>query len=196
MSSRRKALEPEPPSMPETALPVVCIVTVDEEFLGILIPELAPWFEVIVGHSYEDLARSTREALAAAVLLDIDTEGEEPFGGLKVLNELRELNSDLTLISLSRARARSVEKQALNAGADAHFRNPVDPGIQPLSGLCGRERADAAGIRCHSASGRQQHQRTYPGRERDGQRAGGAGDCGAEPSGRQGLYPPELRGAA
>jgi len=112
--------------MPETALPVVCIVTVDEEFLGILIPELAPWFEVIVGHSYEDLARSTREALAAAVLLDIDTEGEEPFGGLKVLNELRELNSDLTLISLSRARARSVEKQALNAGADAHFRNPVD----------------------------------------------------------------------
>ncbi|MGA9585484.1 MAG: sigma-54 dependent transcriptional regulator, partial [Terracidiphilus sp.] len=31
-----------------------------------------------------------------------------------------------TLISMSRARARSVEKQALSAGADAHFRSPVD----------------------------------------------------------------------
>ncbi|MGD0730171.1 MAG: sigma-54 dependent transcriptional regulator [Terracidiphilus sp.] len=126
MSSKRKPAEPEPPSTPQTAQPVVCIVTVDEEFLELLIPELSPWFEVIVHQSYEDLARWTREAFAAAVLLDIDTEGEEPFGGLSVLDELRRLNGDLTLISLSRARARSVEKQALNAGADAHFRNPVD----------------------------------------------------------------------
>jgi len=59
-------------------------------------------------------------------VLDIDTEGEDPLGGLPVLNELRRLNENLTLISMSRARARSVEKQALNAGADAHFRNPVD----------------------------------------------------------------------
>ena len=47
-------------------------------------------------------------------------------GGLPVLTELRRLNEEFTLISMSRARARSVEKQALSAGADAHFRNPVD----------------------------------------------------------------------
>jgi DNA-binding NtrC family response regulator len=101
-------------------------VTVDEEFLGVVTPELSPWFQVISHDSYDDLARWTREAGIAAVLLDIDTQGEDPFGGLPVLNELRRLNENLTLISLSRARARSVEKQALNAGADAHFRNPVD----------------------------------------------------------------------
>ncbi len=126
MPSRRNPVDTEPAPPSEETLPVVCIVTVDEEFLGVLIPELSPWFEVIVRFSYDDLARWTREARVAAVLLDIDTEGEDAFGGLPVLNELRRLNENLTLISMSRARARSVEKQALSAGADAHFRNPVE----------------------------------------------------------------------
>ena len=111
--------------MPQTALPVVCIVTVDEEFLGVVTPELSPWFQVMVRGNYDDLVRLTREAGVAAILLDIDTEGEDPFGGLPVLNELRSLNDNVTLISMGRARARAMEKQALNAGADAHFRNPA-----------------------------------------------------------------------
>jgi len=126
MNPRRNPNDSELPSEDESLLPVICIVTVDEEFLEAVIPELSPWFQVAFSGSYDDLARLTREANVVAVLLDIDTEGEEPFGGLPVLNELRRLNEGLTLISMSRARARSVEKHALNAGADAHFRNPVD----------------------------------------------------------------------
>ena len=126
MASRRKPAEPEPPSTQEAELPAVCVVTVDEEFLNAVSPELSPWFQVISHTTYEDLARWTRESGIAAVLLDIDTQGDDPYGGLPVLNELRSLNEGLTLITLSRARARSVEKQALEAGADAHFRNPVD----------------------------------------------------------------------
>lgn len=126
MASRRSSVEIAPSSALQTALPTVCIVTVDEEFLQVVIPELAPWFQVFVRDGYEDLARWTREANVTAVLLDIDTDGEDPFGGLPVLNELRKLNESFTLISMSRARSRSVEKQAHNAGADAHFRNPVD----------------------------------------------------------------------
>jgi len=98
----------------------------DEEFLEVLKAELLPWFGVVASDTYDDLARRTREQRVSAVVLDIDTQGEDPYGGLPVLNELRKLNGDFTLISMSRARARSVEKQALNAGADAHFRNPVD----------------------------------------------------------------------
>jgi len=126
MNPRRNPNDSELPSEDESLLPVICIVTVDEEFLEAVIPEMSPWFQVAFSGSYDDLARLTREANVVAVLLDIDTEGEEPFGGLPVLNELRRLNEGLTLISMSRARARSVEKHALNAGADAHFRNPVD----------------------------------------------------------------------
>ena len=114
------------PASPLPTTPVVCVVTVDAEFLDLLTPELTPWFEVVVRDSYDDLARWTRETHVSAVLLDIDTEGEESYGGLPILAELRKLNGNLTLISMSRARARSVEKQALACGADAHFRSPVD----------------------------------------------------------------------
>ena len=108
------------------ALPVLCVVTADGDFLNILTTELSPWFKVMDRASYDDLARWTREADVSAVLIDIDTRGEDSLGGLSVLNELRRLNKNFTLISLSRAHTRSVEKQALNAGADAHFRSPVD----------------------------------------------------------------------
>jgi DNA-binding NtrC family response regulator len=107
-------------------IPTVCIVTLDEEFLEILRTELVPWVKVVIRDRYDDLARWTREKQVSAVVLDIDTQGDDPFGGLPVVAELRRLNEKFTLISISRARARSVEKQALNAGADAHFRNPVD----------------------------------------------------------------------
>ena len=126
MATPRKSLKAEAAPALEVELPIVCIVTVDEEFVEGLSRELSPWCHVVVRDRYEDLIRWTRESGVAAVLLSIDTEGEEAFGGLPVLNELRLLNENLTLISMSRARARAVEKQALGSGADAHFRSPVD----------------------------------------------------------------------
>ena len=126
MRSPRKSVESRPASPPQATLPKVCIVTAESEFLDDLTSELKPWFELLTRNSYDDLARWTREAEVAAVLLDIDTQGEDAHGGLAILDELRKLNQDLTLISLSRSRTRAVEKQASAAGADAHFRNPVD----------------------------------------------------------------------
>jgi DNA-binding NtrC family response regulator len=126
MAPTKRSSKAEAAPAPEAELPIVCIVTVDEEFVDGLSLELAPWCEVVVRDSYDGLTRWTRETGAAAVLLSIDTEGDEAFGGLPVLNELRRLNENLTLISMSRARVRAVEKQALSNGADAHFRSPVD----------------------------------------------------------------------
>jgi DNA-binding NtrC family response regulator len=108
------------------ALPVVCLVTAEVAFLDEVVPELLPWFQVVARDTYSDLARWTREAKVAGVLIDIDTEGQEEHGGLAMVRELRELNQDFVLISLSRSRTRSLEKLALEAGADAHFRSPVD----------------------------------------------------------------------
>jgi DNA-binding NtrC family response regulator len=109
-----------------TALPIVCLVTADKEFHEELVPELLPWFQIVVRDTYKDLARWTREASVAAALIDIDTAGKEPHGGLLVLEELRQLNESFVLVSLSRSRTRSLEKRALAVGADAHFRSPVD----------------------------------------------------------------------
>ena len=128
MVSRRNPVE-QASATAHAQLPVVCVVTADDDFLEELVPELMPWFQVVVRHSYVDLARWSREARVVAVVLDIDTEADQSDieqGGLLVLNELRRLNESFVLISLSRARSRAVEKQAIEAGADAHFRSPVD----------------------------------------------------------------------
>src|SRR3984957_13002104 len=126
MPSRQTKAELKSSPLLHSTLPVVCLVTADDEFLNTLVPELIPWFQVVVRDDYVDLARWTREENVVAVLLDVDTEGEDQHGGLKVLRELRELNERFALISLSRSRTRLVEKEALAAGTDAHFRSPVD----------------------------------------------------------------------
>lgn len=106
--------------------PLVCVVAVDQEFVQVLKNELLPWLRVVVRDTYEDVARWSREKGVSAVILDIDTEGEDEYGGIPVIEELRRLNKDLILISLTRSKTRSIEKRAAEAGADAHFRNPVD----------------------------------------------------------------------
>jgi DNA-binding NtrC family response regulator len=125
MLSSRTGLKRHLASDPQLQ-PVVCVVAVDKEFVELVEAELGPWCEVVVRDSYEDLARWTRENRVSAILLDIDTVGEDSYGGIAVLQEMRQVNPEFTLVSVSRARSRSVEKLALDAGADAHFRTPVD----------------------------------------------------------------------
>jgi DNA-binding response OmpR family regulator len=84
-------------------------------------------YQVRHRNDYGDAAIWVREQRAQAVLVDIDTQGDEAHAGVPVLRELRILERGLVLISLSRSRARAVEKQAVEAGSDAHFHSPIDP---------------------------------------------------------------------
>jgi DNA-binding NtrC family response regulator len=145
MSSNRNLAALKSASVSDAPSANVCIVALDDEFLKILTRELQPWLNVVVRDTYLDLARWVRDAQMCAVVIDIDTQGEDPLGGLPVLSEIRKLNEDFTLISMSRARSRSVETQALEAGADAHFRNPVDvAGLRVALIDTVRRRAEAA----------------------------------------------------
>jgi DNA-binding NtrC family response regulator len=117
---------PTGPDLAETSLPAVCLITADEDFQGEIESELAPWYRMCHRNHYADTALWVREQRAQAVLVDIDTQGEEAHAGVRVLRELRILERGLVLISLSRSRARGVEKQAMEAGSDAHFHSPVD----------------------------------------------------------------------
>jgi DNA-binding NtrC family response regulator len=111
----------------DETLPVVCLITADEDFFSGIEPELTPWYQVMHRAHYGDAAIWVREHRAQVVLVDIDTQGEDAHAGVAVLHELRILDRGLVLISLSRSRARAVEKQATAAGSDAHFHSPIDP---------------------------------------------------------------------
>ena len=52
MATRRNAGEPGPTPVPHTLLPTVCVVTEDVEFLDELIPEVVPWFQVVIRPDY------------------------------------------------------------------------------------------------------------------------------------------------
>jgi DNA-binding NtrC family response regulator len=111
---------------PLTDRPRVCLITADVDFLSGIEPELAPWYQLAHRNHYRDAALWIREQRAQAVVVDIDTEGEEAHAGVAILRELRILERGLVLISLSRSRARAVEKLATEAGSDAHFHSPID----------------------------------------------------------------------
>jgi DNA-binding NtrC family response regulator len=115
-----------PEGLPEDTLPVVCLMTADEEFHREIEAELAPWYKTAFRNHYGDAAIWVREQRAPAVVVDIDTQGDEAHAGVGLLHELRVLDRGLVLISLSRSRARGVEKQATDAGSDAHFHTPID----------------------------------------------------------------------
>ena len=145
LTVRNVALTASSASRANKPLPIACIVSVDQDFVATLKSELSSWVQILVRDTYEDLARWTRERDVSAIILDIDTQGEEEHGGIAVLEELRRLNKDLTLISMTRARSRAVEKQSVEAGADAHFRNPVDvPGLRSVLVENIRRRAEEA----------------------------------------------------
>src|SRR5450631_2818994 len=155
MASRRDTPGSRSTQVPHGSLPAICVVTADESFLDEIVPELAPWYHVVFRQSYDDLARWLREERVHGVVLDIDTEGEEAHGGLTILHELRTLNRELILLSISRSRKRSVSEQAIAAGADAHFRSPVDladlrltltEALETRTALAERERMEYAAL--------------------------------------------------
>src|SRR6201996_2689499 len=117
---------PSGSDLAETSLPAVCLITADEDFQGEIESELAPWYRVSRRNHYLDTALWVRQQQAKAVLVDIDTQGEEAHAEVRVLRELRILERGLVVVSLSRSRARGVERMAFEAGSDAHFRSPID----------------------------------------------------------------------
>jgi DNA-binding NtrC family response regulator len=109
-----------------TSEPALHVLTADLGFLQEIEPELSPWYRIIHQDNFDAVAARVREERALAAVIDIDSDGDEPHAGFVIVRELRALDPDLVLISLSRSRSRAVEKHALEAGADAHFRSPID----------------------------------------------------------------------
>jgi DNA-binding NtrC family response regulator len=155
MASRRDSLRGRSSQAALDSRPTICLVTADRSFLDEILLELAPWYHVVFRQTYDDLARWLREEDVRGVVLDIDTEGEDSHGGLSVLHELRTLNKELVLLSISRSRKRSLSEQAITAGADSHFRSPVDlselrltltEALEMRSAVAERERMEQAAL--------------------------------------------------
>ena len=68
----------------QRALLPVCLVSADEGFLELVALEIEPWCRVTRRTEYDGLAQwAQHQETDSAIVLDIDTQGKDPIGGLR-----------------------------------------------------------------------------------------------------------------
>ncbi len=108
------------------AAPRIALITGDEDVVPEVQSSLASVFHTTILGSRDELLTLLSEAALEAVVVDIDTAGEESGSGTALLTELRQLEPDLLLVALTRSRSKLVRQKAQEAGSDEFFVAPVD----------------------------------------------------------------------
>ena len=105
--------------------PTVCVVTqfpsLPEEIRG----GLAFPVRIESRSHAKDAIQWVRSRHANAVMLEVRSDGSRA-SDIEVIRELRRLDTSMVLLSFSQSSASSLEKQALEAGSNAHFPVPLD----------------------------------------------------------------------
>ena len=104
----------------------IALITGDQEVLPEVQSSLASVFHTTMLSSRDELLTLLSEAALEAVIIDIDTAGEESGSGTALLAELRQLEPDLLLVALTRSRNKLLRQKAQESGADEFFVAPVD----------------------------------------------------------------------
>ena len=103
----------------------IAILTTDDAIL----PEIQEWlassFHTTLLNSWDELQDLLEAVQIAAVVADIETAAGSSEDCLKLLHDLRKLNSDLVLVGLTRSRSKALNLQARRAGLDKLFVAPV-----------------------------------------------------------------------
>ncbi|MFZ0285864.1 MAG: sigma-54 dependent transcriptional regulator [Terriglobales bacterium] len=104
----------------------IAIVTGDE-LVG---PEaetyLAPDYDLHVFQTWDELLALIKKQLPDAILLDIDTVGDNSERGITALAELRSVGPDLVLVALTRSDSRKLRHKAIEATVDQYFVAPIN----------------------------------------------------------------------
>jgi len=103
----------------------VVIVTTDE-----LVPPEAETsladYDLHLLKTWGELAAFLKKQPADAIMLDIDTVGEQSEDGVAALAELRSMAPELVLVALTRSNNRNLRHQAIDAIVDEYFIAPID----------------------------------------------------------------------
>jgi DNA-binding NtrC family response regulator len=103
----------------------VVIVTTDE-LVG---PEaetyLAADYDLVMLQTWDELVALVNKQAPDAILVDLDTIGENSDDGITALNELRALGPHLVLVGLTRSNSRNLRLKAVGATVDEYFVAPI-----------------------------------------------------------------------
>jgi DNA-binding NtrC family response regulator len=104
----------------------VAIITAESSAFPDMQHFLLPRFTAVLAQDEKQIQTAVDDPNIRAVLLDVDSVGEDPTEALTLLHDIRQLREDLVLVAITRSNSRSIPLRASEAGADEFFLAPLD----------------------------------------------------------------------
>jgi len=112
-------------SQAETELRI-CIVTAESSTFPDMQHFLAPTFAASLSQNEDQINEALNDLAVRAILIDLDSVGNEPGDGLTLLSNIRQARNDLVLVAITRSNSRVLPVKASQVGADEFFLAPLD----------------------------------------------------------------------
>jgi DNA-binding NtrC family response regulator len=87
---------------------------------------LAPRFKPALAQTEKQIQAVADDPAIRAVLIDLDSIGQEVSNALQLLQDIRQVRNDLVLVAITRSNSRTIPLKASQAGADEFFLAPLD----------------------------------------------------------------------
>jgi DNA-binding NtrC family response regulator len=104
----------------------IAIITAESSAFPDMQHFLAPRFKAALAQTEKQIQGVADDSAVRAVLIDLDSIGEEVSDALQLLQDIRQLRNDLVLVAITRSNSRTVPLKASQAGADEFFLAPLD----------------------------------------------------------------------
>jgi DNA-binding NtrC family response regulator len=104
----------------------VAIITAETSAFPDMEHFLAPRFTASLAQDDKRVQAAIDDPDTRAILLDLDSVGDDQSEALRLLQEIRRVRDDLVLVAITRSNSRSIPLKASEAGADEFFLAPLD----------------------------------------------------------------------
>ena len=104
----------------------VAIITAETSAFPDMEHFLAPRFTAVLTQDEKQIQTAVDDPEIRAVLLDLDSVGQDSAEALRLLRDIRHVRDDLVLVAITRSNSRSIPLKASEAGADEFFLAPLD----------------------------------------------------------------------
>ena len=104
----------------------IAIITAETDAFPAMRQSLAPRFAAVLVQTDPQIQAAVEDARTRAVLLDLDSIGEEVSDALRLMQDLRRVREDLVMVAVTRSNSRSIPLKASQSGADEFFLAPLD----------------------------------------------------------------------
>ena len=104
----------------------IAIITAETSAFPDMQHFLAPRFTATLAQTEKQIEAAVDDASTRAVLLDLDSIGDDSSDALRLLHDIRQVRDDLVIVAITRSNSRTIPLKASHEGADEFFLAPLD----------------------------------------------------------------------